>query len=69
MASMKLLIRAAMVFFATLLVAALVTLGAPFIAELVSRSETSAAPVSSAQVLASFPFLSHQGRLRGGQAI
>lgn len=36
---MKLLIQAAMVFFATLLAAALVALGAPMIAELVTRSE------------------------------
>jgi hypothetical protein len=57
---MKLLIRAAMVFFATLLAAALVTLGVPFIAELVSRSEAPSAPVVSAQVLDPFHSVTYQ---------
>jgi hypothetical protein len=58
---MKLLIRAAMVFFATLLAAAVVTLGAPFIAELLSRDEPSPAPAVTAQVLASLHSLTLQG--------
>jgi hypothetical protein len=57
---MKLLIRAAMVFFGTMLAAALVTLGAPLIGGLVSRSETPSAPVDAAQALASFNSLPRQ---------
>jgi hypothetical protein len=56
---MNLLIRAAMVFFATLLAAALVTLGVPILAELVTRSDTPPVPVVSSQVLASFHSLTH----------
>lgn len=48
---MKLLIQAAMVFFATLLAAALVALGVPIIAELVTRGE----PPPDSQVLAFAP--------------
>lgn len=47
---MKLLIQAAMVFFATLLAAALVALGAPMIIELVGSGEAPPAALDSPQV-------------------
>lgn len=52
---MKLLIKTAMVFFATLLAAALVALAAPIIADLVTQSGAQPEASASLQVLASTP--------------